>query len=138
MSELDKKIDFKFNQNETYILACSFGPDSMALLHYCLSKNITLIVAHVNYHKRAESNQEQADLVAYCKEHKIKLEILDTSGLKVEGNFQNWARNLRYDFFKKVALKYNTKNILVAHQKDDLIESDLFNLIDSMYDDKEE
>lgn len=113
----------KFDKNSTYVLACSFGPDSMALFKYLFDEKVNFVVAHVNYHKRDVSNYEEESLKKYCFDRKIPCEILDTTGLEVKGNFQQWARKIRYDFFKKVVEKYNAAGVLVAHQKDDLIET---------------
>lgn len=110
------------NKNK-YVIACSFGPDSMALLDMAIKDKLSIIVAHVNYHKRDVSNDEEAALRKYCKERNIPIEVLDTSCLKCEKNFQGWAREVRYNFFKEVLEKYNARAVLVAHQQDDLIET---------------
>ena len=110
-------------KNKKYVVACSFGPDSMALLNMLLEEKYDVVVAHVNYHKRDVSNFEEQSLRKYCEEHEIKIEVLDTNSLKQTGNFQDWARNVRYDFFKDVARKHNAEAVLVAHQQDDLLET---------------
>ena len=111
------------DKNYKYVVACSFGPDSMALLDMLIKENFDVIVAHVNYHKRKESYFEENSLRKYCLDRKIPCEILDTTGLKCDKNFQEWAREIRYKFFKNVLEKYNAKAVLVAHQQDDLIET---------------
>ena len=115
MNNLDK--------NKRYIVACSFGPDSMALLNMLISKNYDVVVAHVNYHKRKESNFEEESLKKYCSEHDVKCEVLDTTGMKCEKNFQEWARDIRYKFFGELVKKYKAEAVLVAHQQDDLLET---------------
>lgn len=117
------KIKLKLNKNCKYVLACSFGPDSMALLDLCLKNNIQIVVAHVNYHKRDVSNFEQDSLIKYCESREISIEVFDTKGIKVQGNFQEWAREARYNFFKSVCEKHNCHAVLVAHQQDDVIET---------------
>ena len=42
-----------------YILGCSFGPDSMALLNMLIEQEYDVVVAFVNYHKREESKYEE-------------------------------------------------------------------------------
>lgn len=118
-----KMLNLKLDKSKKYVLACSFGPDSMALFDLCLKNNINFVVAHVNYHKRDVSNYEQEALTKFCNEHNVKIEVLDTKDLEVEGNFQEWARETRYKFFKKVADKNGCYGVLVAHQEDDLIET---------------
>lgn len=114
---------YNFDMQKKYVIACSFGPDSMALLNYLYEKKINVVVAHVNYHKRDVSNYEESSLKAYCMDRKIPFEVLDTKGLNHSGNFQEWAREIRYDFFKKVVEKYNAVGVVVAHQEDDVIET---------------
>lgn len=118
-----KMLNLEVDKSKKYVLACSFGPDSMALFDLCLKNNINFVVAHVNYHKRDISNYEQEALTKFCDEHNIKIEVLDTENLVSKGNFQEWARETRYNFFKKVADKNGCDAVLVAHQEDDLIET---------------
>ena len=42
----------KFDKKRKYLIACSGGPDSMALLDMYYQKGCYVEVAHVNYHKR--------------------------------------------------------------------------------------
>ena len=115
IKDLDKK--------NRYVVACSFGPDSMALLNMLYENKFDLVVAHVNYHKRDVSNFEEQSLKKYCLDRNIPIEVLDTTNLKCDKNFQEWAREIRYKFFADVLKKYNAKAVLVAHQEDDLIET---------------
>ena len=46
------------NKNQKYLLACSHGPDSMALFYMLKEEGYNFAVAHVNYHHREESNLE--------------------------------------------------------------------------------
>ena len=118
-------MNFKLalDKNKTYVLACSYGPDSMFLFNALYREGYKFVVAHVNYHKRKESNGEQSSLEQYSKERNIPIEVLDTTGMKCSGNFQAWARKIRYEFFKKVCEKYHTNLLLVAHHQDDLLET---------------
>ena len=111
------------DKKKKYVVACSFGPDSMALLDMMKKENYNLVVAHVNYHKRKESDFEEQSLKKYCELNNLKCFVLDTSSLKVTGNFQEWARKVRYEFFKKVLLENKCDAVVVAHQEDDLIET---------------
>lgn len=111
------------DSKKKYVIACSYGPDSMALLDMAIKDKLDIVVAHVNYHKRDVSNFEEESLRKYCKERDVQIEVLDTNGLKREGNFQNWARKVRYEFFAKVLKNYSADAVLVAHQQNDLIET---------------
>ena len=50
------------DKNQKYLLACSHGPDSMALFYMLKEEGYNFAVAHVNYHLREESNLEQQQL----------------------------------------------------------------------------
>ncbi len=95
----------------------------MALLNMLVEEGIQPIVCHVNYHRRPESNWEQTGLEQFCLLHNLELNILDTKGLKPTGNFQTWARNIRYHFFRDLYREYCADGLLVAHHEDDLIET---------------
>ena len=104
------------------LLAVSGGPDSMFLLNKYKKRNI--VVAHVNYHKRLDSNVDQNVVASFCHKHHIALEILDAPPI-TGGNFQDQARTIRYQFFKRVYHKHHCDQLLTAHHKDDFIETAL-------------
>ena len=116
-------IKLNLDRSKKYIVACSFGPDSMALLATALLEKLNIVVAHVNYRKRVESVFEQKSLEEFCDKNNLKLYVLDLLKKKHEGNFQDWARRVRYEFFKNVAEKEHADAVLVAHQQDDVIET---------------
>ena len=118
-----EQIKLSFDKNKKYVVACSFGPDSMALLDAAIKEKLNVVVAHVNYRKRDAAQFEQESLTEFCNQHKIKIYVLDLLGEKHEGNFQAWARKKRYEFFKDVAKKEDAFAVLVAHQQDDVIET---------------
>lgn len=105
-----------------YLIAVSGGPDSMFLLN--LFKKKPIVVAHVNYHKREDSNVDEQIVRDFCQANNIPLEVLNVSE-KATGNFQAWAREVRYNFFKQVYEKYECDKLLMAHHKDDFIETAL-------------
>jgi len=116
-------IKLNLDRSKKYVVACSFGPDSMALLAAALFEKLNIIAAHVNYRKRDESVFEQKSLEDFCDKNHLKLYVLDLLKKKPEGNFQDWARRVRYEFFKNVAEKEHADAVLVAHQQDDVIET---------------
>ena len=115
--------NLSLDKNKKYVVACSFGPDSMALLDMAIKDGLDVVVAHINYRKRDASQAEQDNLQKFCDERKIKLYILDLINQIPRGNFQDWARKKRYEFFKIVAEKEGAFAVLVAHQQDDVIET---------------
>lgn len=112
-------------KNKLYLLACSYGPDSMALFHMLLKGGFRFIVVHVNYQMRGEhSDQEAKDLATYCKKKDIKLYQKSVMGQQITADFENWARNIRYNFFKEIASTYDEEVvILTGHHSDDVIET---------------
>lgn len=125
--------DLKLNiGNHKVVVTCSTGVDSMVLLELCLKSlpKDNVIVAHVNHNKRDESKLEQDFLEKYCVDKGIVLETL-VLPKKYVGNFQEWAREERYAFFKKIANKYQAKYILLAHHANDNLETILMRLLKS-------
>ena len=118
-----EEIKLNLDKSKKYVIACSFGPDSMALLDAAIKEKLNVVVAHVNYRKREAAIYEQEQLTAYCKDRGIKLYVLDLLGQKPEGNFQDWARKKRYKFFKQVKDQESADSVLVAHNEDDVIET---------------
>lgn len=121
-------LNLNIPHNKPIIIGCSAGPDSMALLHYLMtnSKN-PLIVAHINHNKRKESYEEEDYLRAFCKKNNIPFETTIIQNY-TENNFENEARNKRYNFYEKILTKYNTKYLFLAHHGDDLIETILMKI----------
>lgn len=108
--------------NKRYLLACSFGPDSMALFDMLLEGKFFFDVAHVNYHLRKESDEEQSRLEAFCFQHKKKLYVLDNLCVPTK-NIEANCREIRYEFFKRLINEFDYDAVLVAHQQDDYIET---------------
>ncbi len=109
------------------IVGLSAGPDSMFLFEVLIKNNYDFVVAHVNYNKRKESLEEEIFLEQLCKNNDIAFEKKSIKKYSKK-NFQEEARNIRYDFFKKIADKYKTKYILTAHHGDDLVETILMRI----------
>lgn len=118
--------DYKYDPEATYLLACTFGPDSMALLSMALERGVKPVVLFVNYHTEDSMEQEEKQLHDYCTERGLTLEVLDTSTVDQTGreeDFPAWARKTRYAFFEKMYVKYDAAALLTAHNQDDLIEN---------------
>lgn len=115
------KIDL--DHRKKYLLACSFGPDSMALFSLLKQQNYHFEVAHVNYNMRPESSMEKQNLVSFCRENEIKVHTIDVHFTQLKGNFQAWAREVRYQFFKQTLIENQLDVLLTGHHQDDVIET---------------
>ena len=111
------------DKNKHYLLACSFGPDSMALFDMLVKEGYRFTVAHVNYHLRAEANEEESKLRDYCFEHNIGIYVKSVTEDLGESNLEKKCRDIRYNFFIDVVKSNHFDALLVAHQEDDLIET---------------
>ena len=72
----------------------------MALFALCLAQGIHVVAAHVNYHKRETADRDEQIVKAYAMKHDVMCEVLHP--VYESGNFQNWAREVRYQFFYEV------------------------------------
>ena len=122
---------FKFHKDDSIVIGCSAGPDSMALVDMLLKirekYRLNLIVAHVNHNLRDQSVQEENYLRDYCQKKNIMFECMLITEYG-DDNFHNEARNIRYDFFEKVVRKYQANYLMTAHHGDDLIETVLMRI----------
>lgn len=113
----------KLKKIKKYLLACSFGPDSMALFSLLIKNKINFDVAIVNYHLRKESDEEVNNLLNYAKKYNIKVNVKSIFYTNSEGNEENWARKERYNYFEELYKKEDYEAVLIAHNLDDLLET---------------
>lgn len=123
--------NFSFHKEDTIVIGCSAGPDSMALVDMLLrireKYSLNLVVAHVNHNLREQSVQEEEYLRNYCEKNKIMFECMMITEYG-DDNFHNEARNIRYNFFEKVVYKYHANYLMTAHHGDDLVETVLMRI----------
>lgn len=103
---------------QKYLIAVSGGPDSMALLNK--KKNLIKAVCHVNYHDREDTDNDERIVRDYCKKYNIDLFVFDTKKDDVSKyldikNLQTYYREIRYDFFEKIANQLNFLIVLESH-----------------------
>ena len=126
-----------YDHKKLYLVACSGGPDSMALLDMLVKNNFNLIVAHVNYKTRQESDSEEILVRTYCKQNNIEIYVSIFNETFKGKSFEDVARKYRYKFFSKIYKEKNCDGLFVAHHKDDLLETYLLkkqrNVINESY-----
>lgn len=116
------------NNNKTIIVGVSGGPDSIYLLNKLLMEGYEPKVVHVNYKLREEADYDESIVREYCTKHNIDAYYYsvtkeDKSKYSYLGNNQSIYRAIRYNIYFEQADKYNTKEIYIAHHKDDFLET---------------
>ena len=122
---------------EKVLVACSGGPDSVALLFVlrALTKRskLKLGVAHLNHKLRPEAGKDAAFVKKLT--NKLKLPFFYSEvNTKTVAKENKWSleeagRNLRYQFFEQVAKDEKFDKIATAHTADDVAETVLLQLI---------
>ncbi len=139
--EKDKRINqiyskFKFliskhKKNNSFVVAVSGGPDSMALS--CLAKLLSFekqykfLFVLVDHSIRKDSYQEALKVKKLLKTVNINLKILKNFK-KIDKNIQKNARDVRYNLLTAFCKKNRAKSLLVAHHQDDQVETFLIRL----------
>lgn len=116
------------DKTKPVVCAVSGGADSICLLHILHHLGYMVILAHVNHNKRIESIKEQIAMENLAKSLNIPFELLDYH-YDNTNNFHDDSHNARYYFFKKIATKYHTNQIVTAHHLDDQAETILIKLL---------
>jgi len=145
MDKIDSKIDDFIKKNALFsdcngaVIAVSGGSDSMTLLNYMIENREKLgfpfAVAHIDHSLRPESSDEADFVRKYCEKNGVAFELLkaDIAADKPNGlTCEEYARNVRYDFFNKIRVKYGYSHIVTAHNKNDFTETFFLNLIRGM------
>ena len=116
-------MKLNLNKNEKYILGCSSGPDSMALFYMLLNGKYNFVVCNIDYNYRDKS-YEETDLVREeCNKFNIPFYTKSVLFQTNFGNFEAWARDIRYDYFEEIGTTLNINKVLIAHNLDDSLET---------------
>ena len=161
ISEIDKLKEFcdfmkvcSWDNVNNYIVSLSGGVDSMLItcfLKHMILKNKDIgenkpkpriIGAHINYHQRdEESNKEEEFIRNWCRDNDVIFEKTEVIGYnrrdsKQREDFETYATNKRYDFYKQLLEKYgdgygsgSTKGIFLGHHNDDRAENIYTNIM---------
>jgi len=126
-----KKVITKNKIKSPFVVGISGGPDSMALaaLSYVVmkEKKLKIYFVLVDHRIRKNSYKEAIKVKKLLKKININLNIVKNKK-KILSNIQRNARDIRYDLLKKFCKQKSAKSILVAHHKDDQIETFLIRL----------
>ena len=99
----------------------------MMLLSLCVKRELDIVVCFVNYKFRETADLEEEIVERYCLDNRIKL-YKDYPVQNSNENFQMWARNARYVFYKRVYDREHCDYLLTGHQMDDHLENYLMSL----------
>jgi tRNA(Ile)-lysidine synthase len=116
------------------ITGLSGGGDSVSLLYILNRLGYHCIAAHCNFHLReAESNRDEAFCRKFTDDYHVTFEKndFDTQSYAMQKHVscEMAARDLRYQWFETLRKKYDAQAIVVAHHRDDSIETMLLNMI---------
>jgi tRNA(Ile)-lysidine synthase len=116
------------------LLAISGGRDSVALLHLLVAAGQqNLILCHLNHGLRGrESGQDAAFIRRLARSYHLPCEIEKTDVAALARSqklsLELAARNARYAFLQRMAIKHGAPCIYLAHHADDQAETILANL----------
>ncbi len=116
------------------LLAVSGGIDSMVMLNLFSMCDIPFAVAHCNFSLRGKESDDDEVFVRRASEE-IGVEFFsiqfDTQQqIELRGDsLQVVARDLRYEWFDKLAKQFGFSRIALAHNSDDRVETFFINLI---------
>ena len=128
INKLFDTFEKNFNIQQTFTVAVSGGPDSLALAFltkiYSIKHNINAKYLIVDHKLRAESSDEARQVKKILDNFKIKAEILTWRGKKPSKNLQSNARKKRYDLLLQKSKELKISNIVIGHHLDDLYKND--------------
>lgn len=120
-----------------FVLSCSGGLDSTALLHafLCLKQRsgLRMVVAHLDHRIRDHSDEDAQFVARRCADLGLALvsDSTDVPTLAKERSMglEEAGRKARYEFLERVRQEYHYDYVLTAHHLDDLAEDMLMRLI---------
>ena len=138
VQQLDRWLRIhSIDSKAVFIAGVSGGLDSMVLAECLHRANVSLHVAHVNYHLRGEeSDRDQALVESWCASRAIPCHIHHANMDSAPGGVQATARRIRYAQFAAIRKELAQKSagpayVTVAHHADDQAETVLLHLIRS-------
>lgn len=121
-----------FNKNDNILVAVSGGLDSVVLLDLLLKTGFNISIAHCNFQLRGdESDADEEFVETLGRKHGINTYVntcnADTYAKRNNLSIQESARELRYEWFKKILTENKFDKLAVAHHFDDNLETFFIN-----------
>lgn len=125
LSVINVNIDESLlDKSKLYVIGVSGGCDSMALLDILRQRGYSLLVAHVNYNFRNDTDIDYDVVCDYCAKYGLAFYYKQFHKNDYEvGNFQDRARDLRYSFYREIYDHYHCDGVILGHHLDDHLES---------------
>ncbi|MEX0995257.1 MAG: tRNA lysidine(34) synthetase TilS [Balneolaceae bacterium] len=122
--ETHLKTCFQDEESLHMVTGVSGGPDSMTLLYIFHRIGIRCTVIHCNYQLRGDASDKDQELV----EETASMWGYECVSVRFDpdsaaDNFQNWARNRRYQAFRDLKDELKADGIMTAHHQDDQLET---------------
>ena len=107
--KLYKDFEKSFNIKDSFIVAISGGPDSLALAAMCKAlesnnRKFKFNYIHINHGIRKNSSKESEQVKKLLKKQNISLKVINNKK-KIVKNIQHNERKIRYMFFRKECKK---------------------------------
>jgi tRNA(Ile)-lysidine synthase len=110
------------------VVAVSGGVDSIVLAYGLKALGYEVVIAHLNHKLRgAESDGDQKFVGDLAKRLGVQF-VTKTTDIPKNGNLEENARIIRYEFLEDARKKYKADFIAVAHHLDDQIETVLMHM----------
>lgn len=123
-----------FLPKDKILLAVSGGRDSMVMIKLFELAKVDFGIAHFNHKTRkGESDLDQEFVKKFAVKNEIKfytitVDIEELVKISKGNNFQDIAREKRYNWLEKVRIENNYNYIATAHHLDDNIETFIYKL----------
>lgn len=133
LKEVKKILDEIIDEKEKLVVGVSGGPDSICLLHLLIVLKYNIVVAHINHCVRVDADDDEEYVKSFCKKYKIKfyskkINIVEKSKIEKIG-LEEAGRKARYSFFEEIYIKEKANKIVTAHNKNDLAETIIMNVL---------
>lgn len=115
------------------VVGFSGGADSMALMQVLVGLRhdlgIRLHAAHFNHKMRPQALGDERFVVRWCRRLNVPLTVGRRRTGKITHLSEDDARQMRFKFFVKLALRLKAQSLALAHTRNDLAETVLMRLL---------
>ncbi len=133
IKNLFKIFEKNFEIKESFAVAVSGGPDSLALAFltkiFSIKNNLKCKYFIVDHKLRKNSTFEAKKVRKILSNFGIKIELLAWKGKKPLSNIQSTARKKRYNLLFAKCKSLKISNLIVGHHLDDLFENFFIRMI---------